>query len=34
LVRLVEEDTRLRYVATWKQDKRRWWSADLVVATD
>jgi hypothetical protein len=31
LVAKVEADTGLTYTVSWKRDKPRWWSADLVV---
>lgn len=34
LLRMVERDTGLEYVADWKQDKPRWWGADLAVKSD
>jgi hypothetical protein len=30
LLNRVQEDTGLTYLATWRQDKPDWWSADLV----
>jgi hypothetical protein len=34
LVRQIEGDSGLTYVATWKLDQPRWWSAELVMASN